>query len=96
MRRKMKDWTQAELAEKLAIGTDSLSRIERGVVAPRFPRLEEFAKALECSVADLFKTSDELLREKLVDYQASTIDTATEIKLLAERIAILSKQINKN
>lgn len=95
MRRRAKNWTQAELAERLDMGTDSLSRIERGVVAPRFPCLEEFAEALESTVADLFKTSEELVREKLSDYsQIPITDVATEINLLAERITILSKKIN--
>lgn len=48
-RRKLKGWTQAEFAEKMGMGPDSLSRIERGTVAPRFPRLEEMARLLECS-----------------------------------------------
>jgi len=47
--------TQAELAEQLNMGGDSLSRIENGIVAPRFQRLEDIAKVLDCAVADLFR-----------------------------------------
>ena len=54
-RRKLLSYTQAELAEKLNMGPDSLSRIEKGVVAPRFQRLADIAMALDCSIADLFK-----------------------------------------
>ena len=54
-RRKLLRYTQAELAEKLNIGADSLSRIEKGVVAPRFQRLADIAAALDCSMADLFR-----------------------------------------
>ena len=54
-RRKLLRYTQAELAEKLNMGPDSLSRIEKGVVAPRFQRLADIATALDCTVADLFK-----------------------------------------
>ena len=55
-RRKLLRYTQAELAEKLNMGPDSLSRIEKGVVAPRFQRMAEIAAALDCSIADLFGT----------------------------------------
>ena len=58
-RRKQKGLTQAEFAERLGMGADSLSRIEKGVVAPRFPRLEQIAAYLECTVADLFREPDE-------------------------------------
>jgi len=54
-RRKLLRYTQAELAEKLNMGPDSLSRIEKGVVAPRFQRLSGIATALDCSIADLFR-----------------------------------------
>ena len=54
-RRKLLQYTQAELAEKLNMGPDSLSRIEKGVVAPRFQRLADIAAALDCPIAELFK-----------------------------------------
>jgi transcriptional regulator with XRE-family HTH domain len=54
-RRKLLGYTQAELAEKINMGPDSLSRIEKGIVAPRFQRLADIAAALDCSIADLFR-----------------------------------------
>ena len=54
-RRKLLRYTQAELAEKLNMGPDSLSRIEKGVIAPRFQRLADIAAALDCSISDLFR-----------------------------------------
>lgn len=63
-RRKQKGMTQIELAERLRMGADSLSRIEKGVVAPRFPRLEEIAEVLGCGVADLFRVNNSSLRER--------------------------------
>jgi transcriptional regulator with XRE-family HTH domain len=57
--------TQAELAEKLDMGGDSLSRIENGIVAPRFQRLEDIAKVLDCAVADLFRKNSDPLSVKL-------------------------------
>jgi transcriptional regulator with XRE-family HTH domain len=57
--------TQAELAERLDMGGDSLSRIENGVVAPRFQRLEEIASVLDCAVADMFRKDGDPLGVKL-------------------------------
>ena len=53
-RRKGLYLTQVELAERLGIGRQSLSRIERGVTAPKFERLEEIEDVLQCSVSALF------------------------------------------
>jgi transcriptional regulator with XRE-family HTH domain len=64
-RRKRMGITQAELAERLDMGGDSLSRIEKGVVAPRFQRLEDIAASLDCSVADLFRQDGDPLSVKL-------------------------------
>lgn len=61
-RRKRKGFTQTELAEQLGIEQHSLSRIEKGVIAPKFSRLRDIALALDCTVADLFRqTSDPAL-----------------------------------
>ena len=55
-RRKILGMTQIELANRLDMAPDALSRIENGYVAPRFNRIEEMAKVLECSVAELFRS----------------------------------------
>lgn len=48
--------TQEELAEKLGVGHQALSRIENGVMAPKMDRLPLLAKCLKCTVSDLFRT----------------------------------------
>ena len=64
-RRKAIGLSQDQLAEKLNISGASLSRIESGTAAPRFPRLEELAEILGCHVADLFRKKGEPLNVKL-------------------------------
>ena len=87
-RRKLKGWTQAEFAEKMGMGPDSLSRIERG-----FPRLEEMARLLECSPADLFRSPDEILQEisgkTQEKAQAVPLEPKEEVIRLAEKIILL-------
>lgn len=94
-RRKMKNWTQAQLGEKLGIGTDSLCRIERGIMAPRFQRLDDIAQALDCSVTDLFKTPEELIQSQSSENapisQEIPMDIPTQIAKLSEQIILLSK-----
>ena len=89
-RRKLRGWNQAEFAEKLGIGADSLSRIERGLIAPRFQRLEQLAEILECSVADLFMTQEDTERHAATISYANitSLEYATkrEIILMAEKI----------
>ena len=43
VRRKQKHMTQARMGELLGITTDSLCRMERGIIAPRFHRLADIA-----------------------------------------------------
>lgn len=45
--------TQEEVAEKLDIGNEAVSRIERGVAAPTLARLFEFADLYGCRVDHL-------------------------------------------
>lgn len=54
-RRKELGMTQEELAEKLGVGHQALSRIEQGKMAPKMDRLPLIAENLKCTVADLFR-----------------------------------------
>jgi len=58
-RRKLLGMSQELLAERVDISQESLSRMEKGFIAPRFERLQLFADALECSIADLFREQNE-------------------------------------
>lgn len=64
-RRKRIGMSQEKLAEELEISASSLSRIESGQATPRFARLEDLAKILQCEVADLFRSRDQPLSVRL-------------------------------
>lgn len=51
--RQKRELTQAQVAEKLGIGNEAVSRIERGKVIPTVARLVELATIFECEVSDL-------------------------------------------
>ena len=98
-RRKQKGLTQAEFAERLGMGADSLSRIEKGVVAPRFSRLEQIAAHLECTVADLFRDPNEGSAELLaaiaeVFKRLPLEKQKTVAKIMADLVSVVG--IDKN
>lgn len=45
--------TQEQVAERLEIGTEAVSRMERGTVLPSLLRLLELAEIYDCQVAEL-------------------------------------------
>jgi transcriptional regulator with XRE-family HTH domain len=45
--------TQEEVAEQLGVGSEAVSRIERGVVMPNIARLVELAAIFGCETAEL-------------------------------------------
>ena len=89
-RRKKRKLTQEALADMVGIGQQSLSRMEKGKIAPRFDRLQRLAEVLGCQVADLFKEEEinnngllaglELLMRPLSDNsQQVVVEIAVEI-----------------
>ncbi|MGE5621522.1 MAG: helix-turn-helix domain-containing protein [Candidatus Bathyarchaeota archaeon] len=51
--RQARDFTQEEVAEKLGIGNEAVSRMERGIVMPTVARLVELAEVFQCEASDL-------------------------------------------
>lgn len=61
--RKRLGFSQAEVAEKIGIEPESVSRIENGVIAPTLARLEQFGKVYGCSLSDLLSEASSLPRD---------------------------------
>ncbi|WP_066122593.1 helix-turn-helix domain-containing protein [Bordetella ansorpii] len=53
-KRKAAGYTQEKVAEKLEIGSEAVSRIERGLVSPGFPRLFQLADLFGCGIESFF------------------------------------------
>ncbi|HJD97983.1 helix-turn-helix domain-containing protein [Mailhella massiliensis] len=90
-KRKHLGLNQAQFAEKLGIGPDSLSRIERGLAAPRFQTLEKMALILGCPVAELFLTGDDTSFRSFVQRHGHTDSALSEIIFMAEKIIQTAK-----
>jgi len=56
--------TQEDLAERLDVGNEAVSRMERGTVPPNVARLHELAGIFRCSVCDLLIESSARTEEQ--------------------------------
>lgn len=90
--RKRAGLTQATLAERVEVATETISRLERGKTLPSVEKLDQIARAVGQDVAEFFRVRDaDVQREGALDrlvaalrpYSARDIDA---IRDLASRI----------
>ncbi|MPM12854.1 hypothetical protein SDC9_59208 [bioreactor metagenome] len=55
--RKSRQWTQAQLAERVEVEPETISRFERGATVPSLHTLETLAQVLHASIGDLLVKS---------------------------------------
>jgi transcriptional regulator with XRE-family HTH domain len=53
--RKLNNLTQAKVAERLSIETETVSRLETGAISPTLERLEQFSQLFHCPVISFFR-----------------------------------------
>jgi transcriptional regulator with XRE-family HTH domain len=58
LREHIKDWTQAEVAEKLHVDTNTYGCIERGETHPNLRRLQQIAKVFGIKLEELVSEKD--------------------------------------
>ena len=77
-RRKGAGFTQDEVAERLAIGKEAFSRIERGIAGASVYRLFELADMFECGVETFLIEGSRRVTEQveLIDRHISSLSTA--------------------
>ncbi|AIB38766.1 helix-turn-helix domain-containing protein [Pseudomonas simiae] len=86
--------TQEEVAERLGVGNEAVSRIERGIVIPNIIRLFDFASIFGCEATELLSESS-----PLPDDQASRLSqllvtlNQSDRQLLVEVIDRLSERL---
>jgi transcriptional regulator with XRE-family HTH domain len=86
--------SQEALAERVGISQESLSRMEKGFIAPRFERLQQFADALDCSIPDLFRmqsgASERALMIEQIISSVSDCEQRAIIEIVAKITALMS------
>ncbi|PYC25611.1 transcriptional regulator [Aquipseudomonas alcaligenes] len=73
---------QDDVVERLGIGSEAISRIERGIVTPNISRLLEFAGIFECEAADL-----------LTEASPRTYDQAQRISRMLATVSPADRQL---
>ena len=53
--REERNFSQAQLAERVGLTPESISNMERGIHAPRFDSIEKLCKALDVRAMEFFK-----------------------------------------
>lgn len=73
--RKMLNMTQEELAEKMKISRQTVSKWELGVILPEVEKLLELGRLFHCSVDSLLQDNMELNSEAYSDIRITVIDS---------------------
>jgi transcriptional regulator with XRE-family HTH domain len=62
-KRKAKGLTQAQLAERMSLEKETISRVETGVISPTLGRLAQLAEILDCEMSDLLRIKPPELKD---------------------------------
>jgi transcriptional regulator with XRE-family HTH domain len=83
-RRRSAGWSQARLAEKVNLSTETISRLETGATMPSLTRLAAIAQALDVNLPDLFRRDDGDEHERALEHLRARLwrRTAREIELI--------------
>lgn len=76
--RLMAGLTQAQVAERLNISNEAVSRMERGTIMPTVARLIQLAHIFDCEATDLLKESSHSIHDqarRLIDLMKQLNDT---------------------
>ena len=85
--------TQNEVAEKLNIGYEAVSRMERGIVMPTVERLVELAEIFNCEAADLLTQSSNRIEDQSAQIKSLLSDLGEQDRLLL--LDIITKLVNR-
>ena len=94
--------TQAQLAEKVNLSPESISRLERGVALPSLKTMELIANALNVKLKDFFDFDEERPKEKAFERELSKLTAflrtlnIKEVKLAHQILKDIFKSINKH
>ncbi|WP_243724420.1 helix-turn-helix domain-containing protein [Pigmentiphaga sp. D-2] len=96
-KRKVAGFTQEEVADRLGIGSEAFSRIERGLVSPGIPKLYELAELFECGV-ETFLVEGSRRPTDQAEYLARLIEhlSATDRSLIVSIAEKLARRLSKD
>lgn len=89
--RELAGLTQAQLAEKIDVSTETVSRLERGAAVPSLARLEDLATALGIDLARMFDVRTRSARRRAEEKLLLSLRrrSADDIELLVGLAALI-------
>lgn len=96
-KRKIAGYTQEEVAERLGIGNEAFSRIERGLVSPGTQKLYELADMFECGV-ETFLVEGSRRPTEQVEHLLQMIEklSPADRQLIVSIVERLSRRLGKD
>jgi len=95
-RRRAIGWTQDQLAERIGVDAETVSRFERGVTVPSLITLDKLASALRCRTAELLSESSIEPTDQAVRMSAQlTSLTSRDREFVVDHIKRLCDQLRK-
>jgi len=86
--------TQAQLAEKVNLSVESISRLERGVAFPSLKTMETIANALNVKLKDFFQFNEDTPKDKSFERELSKL--IAFLRTLNKKEVKLAHQILKD
>lgn len=80
--RKKRNWTQADLAEKVSVDTETISRFERGATLPSLVTLERVAQSVRVSLTELLTESSTRTDDQALTLSAWLTDLSEPDRLV--------------
>lgn len=95
--------TQAQLAEKVDVTVETISRLERGVSFPSINTLENIARSLNVPLKNFFEIDDEPVKDKFLERELAKLIaflrtckcTKKEIRLIHEILKATCNQFKQ-
>ena len=95
-RRKLLGLRQKELAARLNITQDAMTRIEKGKIAPKMRRIAQIAEILGCSVSSLFRSEKDEMNDRasiIIDILQTLPEDGQEalVNLIADAARVMNR-----
>jgi transcriptional regulator with XRE-family HTH domain len=93
--------TQAQLAEKVSVSVETVSRLERGVSMPSLKTLEDIAQALDIPLKSFFEFDNRISKNQTFERELSKLTaflrtlSRQEITLILEILNVIFKKLDK-
>lgn len=95
--RKLTGWTQGDLAERIGVETETVSRFERGATLPSLVTLQKLAVALNTTMGDLIGESSPMPNDQAQAISAWLTPLSVEDRgMLLDMVKGLANRLQRN